>query len=225
MLFAQVSWVPITAISGSPSAVQENTRHCAFLPHPPVPDLSCWYSIQGCPQRPGLSPASLAVTQLQLLTQLCCSPEPCRARSVRCSGSCCPAVPEPQRRGCAKVPALRLLSPTLSFLKVRNTETTPFSFQIMEGDRNSWPRFLWVDITTLQRCLYCTYRDISWLTLTACGIARSQEFAETEFDLNVHQNYFSINRTIFGKHIAPHKERSAHGPPSTWAEYFKCCRL
>lgn len=164
------------------------------------------------------------MTQLRVFTHLC-SPKPFSAQASAVAA----AAPRhrrtaghawtPARKVCSKVSALRLqfLPPNLSFLKARNIDTSLFPFQLMEGDRNSWPRFLWVDLTALQRCLSCTYRDISWITLTACGIARSQEFAETELDLNVHQNDFSINRTFFGKHVALHKERSAHGPPSTWA--------
>lgn len=211
----EVSWVPIAAISGSLSGHAGRNASLSFHSSSTM-GLSCWSTIR--------VPSSLpSITQCDSAA----APHPCSVwRSGWHGGSCCSeALPHcwphlnPMCRNCSKVSALGLqfLSPNPSFRKVRNTDTSPFPFQLMEGDRNSWPRLLWVDLTALQRCPSCTYRDISWLTLTACGIARSQEFAETEPDLNVHQNDFSFNRTIFGKHVALHKERSVHGPPSTWA--------
>lgn len=211
MLFAQVSQRYLGRQQQFWILCQEKMRHCPFLSHPPVLGLSCWSTI--CVP--------------SILRWLSCSSSPtCDAHPGFCAmlgqlllcGTATPlATPAPQ--SATTMPALRLqyLSPSPSFPKLRNTDTAVFPFQLMEGDRNSWPGFLWVDLTTLQRHLSCTYRDISWLTLTACGTARSPEFAETQLDLDARQNDFNINRTFFGKHVALHKGISAQGPPSTWA--------
>lgn len=169
--------VPITVILGSLSGCAGKHVSLSFPPSPT--SYGSLMLIQVSPQYPSL--------WLSCSSSPTCGADPSPAVPVPCDalGSGCSVEPplcwpHLNPSGCTEVSALRLqfLSPTLSFLKVRNTESTRFSFQIMEGDRNSWPRFLWVDVTTLQRCLSCTYRDVSWLTLTACGIARSQEFAD-----------------------------------------------